>query len=133
VWQKTGLLRADKSLGTCELKLLDIETKSTIHQSMDLMQGRKAVGGKREVKVRIRKPIVQTQATSVRSILITIYRNIGDPQMACIGRACCLDHCVTNYKTTTKTIARRTTDTTNSLTCETNRCVKLLKHVLFLF
>ncbi|RZF33991.1 hypothetical protein LSTR_LSTR006907 [Laodelphax striatellus] len=56
-----GFFRGDTLLGTATVKLQPLETKCTIHDSFDLMEGRKTVGGKLEVKVRIRNPIVTKQ------------------------------------------------------------------------
>ncbi|XP_065347277.1 coiled-coil and C2 domain-containing protein 1-like isoform X2 [Cloeon dipterum] len=61
VWSKGGFLRGDTLLGTVLVKLLPLETKCTIHETFPLMDGRKAVGGQLEVKVRVRHPIVTRQ------------------------------------------------------------------------
>ncbi len=49
VVQEGGFWRSGKPLGSCELKLVDLESKATIHQSLELMEGRRACGGKVEV------------------------------------------------------------------------------------
>ena len=61
VWMKGGFLRSDTLLGTATMKLAPLETNCTIHDSYDLYDGRKAVGGKVEAKIRIRNGIVAKQ------------------------------------------------------------------------
>lgn len=65
VWSKGGFLRSDTLVGTVNVKLQPLETKCTIHDSFDLMDGRKQVGGKLEVKIRVRHPI---QAKEVQQV-----------------------------------------------------------------
>jgi len=61
VWSKGGFLRSDTLIGTASVKIAPLETKCTIHDSYDLYDGRKPVGGKVEVKVRIRNGILAKQ------------------------------------------------------------------------
>ncbi|KAH8259114.1 hypothetical protein KR038_008582 [Drosophila bunnanda] len=56
-----GFLRSDTLIGTVNVKLQPLETKCDIHDTYDLMDGRKQVGGKLEVKVRVRNPILTKQ------------------------------------------------------------------------
>uniref|UniRef100_A0A1I8MM95 C2 domain-containing protein n=1 Tax=Musca domestica TaxID=7370 RepID=A0A1I8MM95_MUSDO len=56
-----GFLRSDILIGTVTVKLQPLETKCDIHDTFDLMDGRKVVGGKLEVKVRVRNPILTKQ------------------------------------------------------------------------
>nr|XP_024215696.1 coiled-coil and C2 domain-containing protein 1-like isoform X2 [Halyomorpha halys] len=65
IWSKGGFLRSDSLVGTVNVKLQPLETKCTIHDSFDLMDGRKQVGGKLEVKLRVRHPI---QAKEVQQV-----------------------------------------------------------------
>lgn len=58
VYSKGGFFRSDTLLGTVTVKLLPLETQCEIHDSFDLMDGRKKTGGKLEVRVRVRHPIV---------------------------------------------------------------------------
>lgn len=51
VYQKGGFLRSDKLLGTSDCKLVVLEEKTEIHESVSLMDGRKPAGGKIEYKV----------------------------------------------------------------------------------
>jgi len=61
VWAKGGFFRSDNLIGTASVKIAPLETKCTIHDSYDLYDGRKPVGGKVEVKMRIRNGILAKQ------------------------------------------------------------------------
>ncbi|XP_014209906.1 coiled-coil and C2 domain-containing protein 1-like isoform X2 [Copidosoma floridanum] len=61
VWSKGGFFRADSLVGTVTIKLQPLETKCILHDSFPLMEGRKAVGGSLEVKIRLRNPILTKQ------------------------------------------------------------------------
>ncbi|XP_015126475.1 coiled-coil and C2 domain-containing protein 1-like isoform X2 [Diachasma alloeum] len=61
VWSKGGFFRSDSLLGTVTVKLLPLESQCTLHDSFPLMNGRKAAGGKLEVKIRLRNPILTKQ------------------------------------------------------------------------
>lgn len=61
VYSRGGFLRSDTLIGTVNVKLQPLETKCEIHDTYDLMDGRKPVGGKLEIKVRIRNPILTKQ------------------------------------------------------------------------
>ncbi|TRY63934.1 hypothetical protein TCAL_14360 [Tigriopus californicus] len=61
VWSKGGFLRSDHLIGTAQIKLQPLETHCEIHDGFPLMDGRKVVGGKVEVKIRIRNPVVTKQ------------------------------------------------------------------------
>jgi len=61
VWAKGGFFRSDNLIGTASVKIAPLETKCTIHDSYDLYDGRKPVGGKVEVKMRIRNGIIAKQ------------------------------------------------------------------------
>ncbi|CAG2165129.1 unnamed protein product, partial [Oppiella nova] len=63
---KGGFLRSDALIGTALIKLTDFETKCTIHESFALTEGRKAVGGRIEAKVRIREPLLAKQVEEVK-------------------------------------------------------------------
>uniref|UniRef100_A0A915I0Z7 C2 domain-containing protein n=1 Tax=Romanomermis culicivorax TaxID=13658 RepID=A0A915I0Z7_ROMCU len=58
IYQKGSFLRSDKIMGTCEMKISQLEHKAEIHESLDVMEGRRPAGGKLEVKVRIREPLL---------------------------------------------------------------------------
>lgn len=72
VWSRGGFLRSDMLIGTAAVKLLPLETKCIIHDSFDLMDGRKPVGGKLEVKVRIRHPILTKQVEQIQEKWLVI-------------------------------------------------------------
>jgi len=61
VWSKGGFLRSDTLIGTAMVKLAPLESQCEIHDSFDLYEGRKPVGGKVEVKMRLRNPVVSKQ------------------------------------------------------------------------
>ncbi|XP_001356787.3 coiled-coil and C2 domain-containing protein 1-like isoform X2 [Drosophila pseudoobscura] len=61
IYSRGGFLRSDILIGTVNVKLQPLETKCDIHDTYDLMDGRKQVGGKLEVKVRVRNPILTKQ------------------------------------------------------------------------
>ncbi|XP_037775379.1 coiled-coil and C2 domain-containing protein 1-like isoform X3 [Penaeus monodon] len=66
VWAKGGWFHRDTMLGQVKIPLVDLETKCTIHESYDLTDEKKRmVGGKLEVKVRVRNPIVAKQLEKV--------------------------------------------------------------------
>ncbi|GFT34123.1 coiled-coil and C2 domain-containing protein 1-like [Nephila pilipes] len=72
LWSKGGFLSRDSLLGTVNIKLVDFESKCLIHDSFNLMDGRKACGGKLEVKVRIRDPLLVKQVEEVREKWLVI-------------------------------------------------------------
>ncbi|XP_034472804.1 coiled-coil and C2 domain-containing protein 1-like isoform X2 [Drosophila innubila] len=61
IYSRGGFLRSDTLIGTINVKLAQLETKCDIHDTYDLMEGRKQVGGKLEIKVRVRNPILTKQ------------------------------------------------------------------------
>ncbi|GAB6028780.1 hypothetical protein CHUAL_004595 [Chamberlinius hualienensis] len=65
VWSKGGFLRSDTLLGSATVKLTPLETRCILHESYDLMEGRKPIGGKLEVKLRIREPILTKQVDTM--------------------------------------------------------------------
>ncbi|XP_034743997.1 coiled-coil and C2 domain-containing protein 1B isoform X2 [Etheostoma cragini] len=54
---KGGFLRSDKPLGTALVKLEKLESQSEIREIVEVMDGRKATGGRVEVKIRLREPL----------------------------------------------------------------------------
>ncbi|XP_059170494.1 coiled-coil and C2 domain-containing protein 1-like [Physella acuta] len=65
IYIKRGFFKGDKLLGTVHVKLQPLENQCSIHDSFDLVDGRKSVGGKLEVKVRIRDPFKNKQVDEV--------------------------------------------------------------------
>ncbi|KAK9509935.1 hypothetical protein O3M35_004822 [Rhynocoris fuscipes] len=72
IWSKGGFLRSDNLIGTVSVKLQPLETKCTIHDSFDLMDGRKVVGGKLEIKARIRNPMATKQVETLEEKWLVI-------------------------------------------------------------
>ena len=72
VMSKGGFLRSDTCIGTVQVKLQPLETQCTLHDSYPLMDGRKAVGGKLEVKLRLRNPILTKQIEKVQEKWLVI-------------------------------------------------------------
>ncbi|CAB0009523.1 unnamed protein product [Nesidiocoris tenuis] len=66
IWSKGGFLRSDSLVGTVSIKLLPLETKCTIHDSFDVMDGRRPLGGKLEAKIRLRHPIQTKQVEQLQ-------------------------------------------------------------------
>ncbi|XP_030284993.1 coiled-coil and C2 domain-containing protein 1A [Sparus aurata] len=54
---KGGLFKTDKVVGTAQLKLEGLENHCDIREIIEVMDGRKATGGKLEVRVKIREPL----------------------------------------------------------------------------
>ncbi|KAM8771836.1 coiled-coil and C2 domain-containing protein 1A isoform 2-T2 [Acanthopagrus schlegelii] len=54
---KGGLFKTDKVVGTAQLKLEALENHCDIREIIEVMDGRKATGGKLEVRVKIREPL----------------------------------------------------------------------------
>uniref|UniRef100_A0A3P9K7Q1 Coiled-coil and C2 domain-containing protein 1B n=1 Tax=Oryzias latipes TaxID=8090 RepID=A0A3P9K7Q1_ORYLA len=57
VIHKGGLFKTDRVVGTAHLKLEALETHCDIREIIDVFDGRKATGGKLEVRVKIREPL----------------------------------------------------------------------------
>jgi len=72
VWAKGGFLRSDTLVGTAAVKLLPLETNCEIHDVFPLMDGRRAVGGQVEVKIRLRNPVVSKQVEKVEETWLVI-------------------------------------------------------------
>ncbi|XP_055885542.1 coiled-coil and C2 domain-containing protein 1-like isoform X1 [Biomphalaria glabrata] len=85
VFLKRGFFKGEKLLGTANIKLQPLENQCTIHESFDLMEGRKSVGGKLEVKVRIRDPFKNKQVDEVKEKWLVIdqfIRTLGSKSQA---------------------------------------------------
>lgn len=57
VIHKGGLFKTDKVLGTAQLKLEALENHCDFREIIEVMDGRKATGGKLEVRVKLREPL----------------------------------------------------------------------------
>lgn len=85
VFIKRGFFKGDKLLGTVNVKLQPLEDKCIIHESYDLMEGRKTVGGKLEVKIRLRDPLKNKQVDEVKEKWLVIdqfIRTVGSKSQA---------------------------------------------------
>ncbi|KAL2713493.1 coiled-coil and C2 domain-containing protein 1-like isoform X3 [Vespula squamosa] len=65
VWAKGGFFRSDSLLGTVTVKLQSLEMQCILHDSFPLMEGRKPTGGKLELKIRLRNPILTKQIEQI--------------------------------------------------------------------
>jgi coiled-coil and C2 domain-containing protein 1 len=72
VYSKGGFFRGDTLIGTATVKLQQLETQCELHDSFDLLEGRKKVGGKLEVRFRLRHPIVSQQVEQVHEKWLVI-------------------------------------------------------------
>jgi coiled-coil and C2 domain-containing protein 1 len=68
----SGFFRGDTLIGTATVKLQQLETQCELHDSFDLLEGRKKVGGKLEVRFRLRHPIVSQQVEQVHEKWLVI-------------------------------------------------------------
>uniref|UniRef100_A0A3Q3XRF7 Coiled-coil and C2 domain-containing protein 1B n=1 Tax=Mola mola TaxID=94237 RepID=A0A3Q3XRF7_MOLML len=57
IFHKGGLFKTDKVVGTAQLKLEALENHCDVREIIEVMDGRKATGGKLEVRVKIREPL----------------------------------------------------------------------------
>ncbi|CAG7837391.1 unnamed protein product [Allacma fusca] len=60
VWSKGGFLRSNTLIGTATAKLVGLESKCTVHDAFEVLEGRKSVG-KLEMKIRLRDPVLAKQ------------------------------------------------------------------------
>ncbi|CAH1985151.1 unnamed protein product [Acanthoscelides obtectus] len=72
VYSKGGFFRGDSLLGTVKVELQPLETRCEIHDSFDLLEGRKKVGGKLEIQIRLRNPIVTQQVEQIKEKWLVI-------------------------------------------------------------
>ncbi|XP_016139698.1 coiled-coil and C2 domain-containing protein 1A [Sinocyclocheilus grahami] len=72
VVHKGGLFKTDKVVGSAQLKLEALENQCEIRDIIDVLDGRKATGGKLEVCVKIREPLsgVQLQPVTEKWLVI---------------------------------------------------------------
>uniref|UniRef100_A0A673GJG9 Coiled-coil and C2 domain-containing protein 1B n=1 Tax=Sinocyclocheilus rhinocerous TaxID=307959 RepID=A0A673GJG9_9TELE len=72
VVHKGGLFKTDKVVGSAQLKLEALENQCEIREIIDVLDGRKATGGKLEVRVKIREPLsgVQLQPVTEKWLVI---------------------------------------------------------------
>ncbi|XP_078317784.1 coiled-coil and C2 domain-containing protein 1-like isoform X2 [Crassostrea virginica] len=82
IFHKRGFLKSDKLIGTVNVKLQPLDNKCTVHDSYDITDGRKTLGGKLEVKLRIRDPFKSKQVEETREKWLVIdqfFKTIDKP------------------------------------------------------
>ncbi|KAL1004904.1 hypothetical protein UPYG_G00052030 [Umbra pygmaea] len=69
---KGGLFKGDRVVGNAQLKLDSLESQCDIRQIIEVLDGRKATGGKLDVRVKIREPLggAQLQTTTEKWLII---------------------------------------------------------------
>jgi len=73
VYMKGGWFQRSSVFGFAKIPLLPLETTCTVHDSFDLVDDRKKmVGGKVEVKIRVRNPIVSKEIKQVNEKWLVI-------------------------------------------------------------
>ena len=72
VWSKVGFLRSDVCVGSVQVKLQPLEAQCELHDTYPLMDGRRAVGGQLEVKMRLRNPVITKQIEKVEEKWLVI-------------------------------------------------------------
>ncbi|XP_051939204.1 coiled-coil and C2 domain-containing protein 1A [Hippocampus zosterae] len=77
-----GLFKTDKVVGTAQLKLEGLENHCDIREIIEVMDGRKATGGKLEVRVKIREPIsgVELQPTTEKWLILEPVSPLSPPE-----------------------------------------------------
>ncbi|XP_057313175.1 coiled-coil and C2 domain-containing protein 1-like isoform X1 [Hydractinia symbiolongicarpus] len=109
VYYVRGFLKSDKAIGQASIKLEHFNNRCEIHESVDLVdmeKGRKSVGGKIEVMLKIREPLVDKDAEIVKEKWLVLDTHLRGLEM----------------KTTHQAQPQA------SSTSETYECLEVLKH-----
>ncbi|XP_053333249.1 coiled-coil and C2 domain-containing protein 1A [Clarias gariepinus] len=69
---KGGLFKNDRIVGNAQMKLEGLENQCEIREIIDVLDGRKATGGKLDVRVRVREPLGGVQLQSVTEKWIVV-------------------------------------------------------------
>ncbi|XP_018520222.2 LOW QUALITY PROTEIN: coiled-coil and C2 domain-containing protein 1A [Lates calcarifer] len=79
---KGGLFKTDKVLGTAQLKLEALENHCDFREIIEVMDGRKATGGKLEVRVKIREPLsgVDLQPVTEKWLVLNPVSSLSPPE-----------------------------------------------------
>ncbi|XP_070772723.1 coiled-coil and C2 domain-containing protein 1A [Enoplosus armatus] len=79
---KGGLFKTDKVVGTAQLKLEALENHCDIREIIEVMEGRKATGGKLEVRVKIREPLsgVDLQPVTEKWLVLDPVSSLSPPE-----------------------------------------------------
>uniref|UniRef100_A0A672HCN5 Coiled-coil and C2 domain-containing protein 1B n=1 Tax=Salarias fasciatus TaxID=181472 RepID=A0A672HCN5_SALFA len=82
VIHKGGLFKTDKVVGTAHLKLEALENHCEIREIIEVMDGRKATGGKLEVRVKIREPLsgVDLQPVTEKWVVLDPVSPLSPPE-----------------------------------------------------
>ncbi|KAI0228023.1 Coiled-coil and C2 domain-containing protein 1-like [Lamellibrachia satsuma] len=72
VFYKRGFFKGDKVLGSVTVKLQPLENICVLHDSYNLSEGKKTVGGMLEVKIRVRDPLLGKQVEEVKEKWLVI-------------------------------------------------------------
>ncbi|XP_068606600.1 coiled-coil and C2 domain-containing protein 1A [Brachionichthys hirsutus] len=78
---KGGLFKTDRPVGTAQLKLEALDSHCDIREIIEVMDGRKATGGKLEVRVKIREPLsgVEVQPTTEKWLVLDPVSPLSPP------------------------------------------------------
>ncbi|KAK5926882.1 hypothetical protein CgunFtcFv8_022417 [Champsocephalus gunnari] len=79
---KGGLFKTDKVIGTAHLKLETLENHCDLREIIEVMDGRKATGGKLEVRVKIREPLsgVDLQPVTEKWLVLDPVSSLSPPE-----------------------------------------------------
>ncbi|CAJ1053752.1 coiled-coil and C2 domain-containing protein 1A [Xyrichtys novacula] len=82
VLHKGGLFKTDKVVGTAQLKLEALENHCSVREIIEVMDGRKATGGKLEVRVKIREPLtgVDLQPVTEKWLVLEPVSSLSPPE-----------------------------------------------------
>ncbi|XP_043233543.1 coiled-coil and C2 domain-containing protein 1-like isoform X2 [Amphibalanus amphitrite] len=73
VWERGHLFGwTDQLIGTAQVKLEDLQDKCVVHKAYNIVEGRRTVKGKLEVKMRMRKPAVSDQVEQIKEKWLVI-------------------------------------------------------------
>ncbi|KAF3844046.1 hypothetical protein F7725_016094 [Dissostichus mawsoni] len=77
-----GLFKTDKVIGTAHLKLETLENHCDLREIIEVMDGRKATGGKLEVRVKIREPLsgVDLQPVTEKWLVLDPVSSLSPPE-----------------------------------------------------
>lgn len=82
ILHKGGLFKSDKVVGAAQLKLEGLEKHCDVREIVEVMDGRKATGGKLEVWVKIREPLsaVDVQPVTEKWLVLDPVSSLSPPQ-----------------------------------------------------
>uniref|UniRef100_UPI0037E83356 coiled-coil and C2 domain-containing protein 1A n=1 Tax=Semicossyphus pulcher TaxID=241346 RepID=UPI0037E83356 len=82
ILHKGGLFKGDKVVGTAHLKLEALENHCNVREIIEVMDGRKATGGKLEVRVKMREPLtgVDLQPVTEKWLVLEPVTSLSPPE-----------------------------------------------------